>query len=148
MPQFGSVVTETIVASILFVRMPFNVILNGVYTFHQWTQERGDECPLITRGHSALLTTCGSNAFSLKSFFDSCTRFVAQALSLSLSPSPLNPPFHFIECPSPHRETHTPDSEQSQPAPFPHHFLCRQDVLRHAGRSGAHHLYQRGQGLW
>ena len=84
MPQFGSLLTEAVVASILFVRMPFNVILNGVYTFNQWTLERGDECPLITRGHSALLTACGSNAFSLKSFFDSCTR-VNQILFRSIS---------------------------------------------------------------
>lgn len=50
MPQFGSLVTEAISASILFIRMPFNIILNGVYIFDRWTQERGDECPLITRG--------------------------------------------------------------------------------------------------
>lgn len=69
MPPFGSMVAQLVSAGIYFIRMPFNVILNGVYIFNRWTQERGDECPLITRGHSQLLTGCGSNALSLKDFF-------------------------------------------------------------------------------
>ena len=56
MPNFGSMVTELLVASVLFIKMPFNIILNGVYIFNRWTEKRGDECPLITRGHSQLLT--------------------------------------------------------------------------------------------
>lgn len=70
-PNFGSMTTEIIVAGLLFIRMPFNIILNGVYIFDKWTQPRGDNCPTITYGHSQLLTACGSNAFSLKTFFDS-----------------------------------------------------------------------------
>ena len=74
MPQFGSVITETIVASILLVKLPFNIILNGVYIFNQWTSPGGDRCPLITRGHTALLSGCESNALSLKPFFESVER--------------------------------------------------------------------------
>lgn len=69
MPPFGSMISQVISAGIYFIRMPFNIILNGVYIFDRWTQERGDQCPLITRGHSQLLTACGSNALSLKEFF-------------------------------------------------------------------------------
>lgn len=49
MPPFGSMMSQVISAGIYFIRMPFNVILNGVYIFDRWTQERGDQCPLITR---------------------------------------------------------------------------------------------------
>lgn len=84
MPQVGSMITETIVAGIMFVRMPLNVVLNGVYIFPQWTKERGEECPLITRGHTLLLTACGSQALSLKPFFDSARR-ASQLLFRSIS---------------------------------------------------------------
>lgn len=53
-PNFGSMISELVAASLLFVRMPFNLILNGIYIFDRWTQPRGDQCPLITRGHSQL----------------------------------------------------------------------------------------------
>lgn len=74
MPQFGSVMTETLVASILFIKLPFNIILNGAYIFNQWTSPGGDRCPLITRGHTALLSGCESNALSFKPFFESAER--------------------------------------------------------------------------
>lgn len=62
-------VAQIITASIYLIRMPFSVIVNGVYVFDRWTKPDGDTCPLITRGHSLLLVGCGSNALSLKGFF-------------------------------------------------------------------------------
>ncbi len=56
LPDFGSMVSELLVAGIHFIKMPFNIILNGVYIFNRWTQPRGDQCPPITRGHSQLQT--------------------------------------------------------------------------------------------
>lgn len=85
MPQFGSVLTETLVAVVLFVKMPFNVILYGVYIFDQW--KKNDEtgrCPMITRGHSALLTGCEANALTLKPFFNSVER-IGQLIFRTLS---------------------------------------------------------------
>lgn len=74
MPQIGSMGTEIIVASVFFIKMPLHVVLNGVYIFDRWTKERGDEMPLITRGHSLLLSASSTQAFSLKDFFDSADR--------------------------------------------------------------------------
>lgn len=70
MPQLGSLLTETGVAGVLFLRMPLNVLLNGIYIFQQWGK-REKTCPLVTKGHSAVMNACGSNAFSLKEFFAS-----------------------------------------------------------------------------
>ena len=66
--------TEIVVASMFFIKMPLNVMLNGVYIFDRWTKERGNEMPLITRGHSLLLSATSTQAFSLKDFFDSVDR--------------------------------------------------------------------------
>jgi hypothetical protein len=72
MPKFGSLLTEIGIAGILLLRMPFNLLLNGVYIFQRWsTPEKTLSCPLVTRGHSAVLSSCGSGALSLKEFFAS-----------------------------------------------------------------------------
>ena len=75
MPNFGSLLTEIGVAGTLLLRMPFNLLLNGVYIFQGWSSsEKVLICPLVTRGHSALLNACGGNALSLKEFFASMTK--------------------------------------------------------------------------
>jgi hypothetical protein len=81
MPQLGSLATELAVAGVHFLRMPFNLILNGIYIFERWSDSSSvvatsstSLCPLVTRGHSAVLQACGSNALSLKDFFASMTR--------------------------------------------------------------------------
>jgi hypothetical protein len=70
MPQLGSLFAETVVAGLLFLKMPLNILLNGIYIFKRWG-EADNTCPLVTRGHSAVINACGSNAFSLKGFFAS-----------------------------------------------------------------------------
>jgi hypothetical protein len=73
LPQVGSILTENIVAAIELVRMPFNILLNGVYIFDSWKNRK--QCPLITRGHTLLSSdSCGPEALSLKPFFDSMLR--------------------------------------------------------------------------
>jgi hypothetical protein len=73
LPQVGSIFTESLVATIQFLHMPFNLLLNGVYIFDSWKNHK--ECPLITRGHTLLSSdSCGADALSLKPFFDSMTR--------------------------------------------------------------------------
>jgi hypothetical protein len=86
MPQLGSFATELLVAGIHFLKMPFNTLLNGVYIFGRWSNSGVDGnghsnnknniqvCPLVTRGHTAVLRACGSNAFSLKDFFASMAK--------------------------------------------------------------------------
>lgn len=85
MPVIGSMVSEVLAASIFFVKMPFNLVLNGVYVFRKWSSTKdGDRCPLITRGHTLLLKSCNTNIFSLEDFFDSIER-ASQMLYRSIS---------------------------------------------------------------
>jgi hypothetical protein len=70
MPQLGSVLTSTAVASLLFLQVPFQVLINFPLIIDKWSSPTPDKCPLITRGHSFLLTNCGANALSLKKFFN------------------------------------------------------------------------------
>lgn len=74
MPQAGSILTELAVSFVLFARMPITVVVNGVYIFKRWSDGDGDRCPLVTRGHSAVLGACGVAPLSLKEFFDSTQR--------------------------------------------------------------------------
>lgn len=77
MPQLGSIATELVVASILFVRTPFHLLLNGVYMFPRWMRPGADTCPLVSHGHSGVRTACGTRALSMKPFFDSVDRLNA-----------------------------------------------------------------------
>lgn len=70
MPQLGSVLTTTAIASLEFIRVPFQLFLNFPLIIERWSSPEPDKCPLITRGHSFLLVNCGSNPLSLKKFFD------------------------------------------------------------------------------
>lgn len=74
MPQFGTLFTELGVAGLLFLRMPLNILLNGVYIFERWGSSTDINCPIVTRGHSAVLNACGPNALSLKAFFASMSK--------------------------------------------------------------------------
>lgn len=88
MPIIGSMVAEVISATVFFVKMPFNLVLNGIYVFRKWSSTKvgeSDRCPLITRGHTLLLNSCGTNIFSLEEFFNSVERasqMVYRTLSL------------------------------------------------------------------
>lgn len=77
MPQLGSIATELVVASVLFVQTPFNLLLNGVYIFRKWVSDSPDMCPLEAHGHSVVKSACGVAPLSMKPFFDSAHRLNA-----------------------------------------------------------------------
>jgi hypothetical protein len=74
MPQVGSIMTELAASLVLFVRTPFQLVLNSAYLFARYQSGSLDRCPLASRGHSAVRDGCGVAPFSLKDFFDSAQR--------------------------------------------------------------------------
>jgi hypothetical protein len=69
MPNLGSLAAELASAMVFLIRMPLNVILS----FPIIMDIAGDQCPVMTRGHS-LLKNCGDELLSMEDFFSSIFR--------------------------------------------------------------------------
>ncbi len=71
-PNVGSMAMEAAASMVLFVRLPFNIVL-GMPVIMSVINHN---CPLITRGHW-MLQTCGAELVSLDDFFNSVYRLNA-----------------------------------------------------------------------
>ena len=67
LPEVGSLMAELLVAAVLLVKMPVDLVAYMPGISSLWST--GMVCPLQTRGHT-ILQQCGSNAFLLDDFFN------------------------------------------------------------------------------